>query len=165
MKWELLSRSRSVSDHRARRVSDSISQQERGGRRSGSSRRSSSGARPSKTLFVINFDPINTRSRDLERHFDPYGKISNIRIRRNFAFVQYESQEDATKALEATNMRSGKSLLCTYPWEPRMGPWPSLVHIISDHSNPSSILEKISIRSRRPTLVSHSSSFGIISFL
>lgn len=56
-------------------------------------------------MFVINFDPYNTRTRDLERHFDPYGKILNIRIRRNFAFIQYELQEDATKALESTNMR------------------------------------------------------------
>ncbi|CAA6656310.1 unnamed protein product [Spirodela intermedia] len=87
-----------------RRLRVEWTKQERGGRRSGSSRRSSSSVRPSKTLFVINFDPINTRSRDLERHFDPYGKISNIRIRRNFAFIQYESLEDATKALEATNM-------------------------------------------------------------
>lgn len=61
--------------------------------------------RPSKTLFVINFDPIHTRPKDLERHFDSYGKIANIRIRRNFAFVQYETQEDATRALDATNMR------------------------------------------------------------
>lgn len=61
--------------------------------------------RPTKTLFVINFDPINTRMRDLERHFEPYGKISNVRIRRNFAFIHFELQEDATKALEATNMR------------------------------------------------------------
>lgn len=79
-------------------------QQERGIRRPGSSKRSAN-TRPSKTLFVINFDPYNTRTRDLERHFDPYGKIVNVRIRRNFAFVQFESQEDATRALEATNMR------------------------------------------------------------
>ncbi|KAF2617002.1 hypothetical protein F2Q68_00040385 [Brassica cretica] len=59
--------------------------------------------RPSKTLFVINFDADNTRTRDLERHFEPYGKIVNVRIRRNFAFVQYEEQEDATRALDATN--------------------------------------------------------------
>ncbi|XP_059629343.1 serine/arginine-rich splicing factor RS40-like isoform X2 [Cornus florida] len=78
---------------------------ERGVRRPGSSSRKSSGnLRPSKTLFVINFDPYHTRTRDLERHFDPHGKILNIRIRRNFAFIQYETQEDATKALEATNM-------------------------------------------------------------
>lgn len=80
-------------------------QQERGGRRSGSERRSSVNSKPAKTLFVINFDPINTRMRDLERHFEPYGKILNVRIRRNFAFVQFESQDDATKALQATNMR------------------------------------------------------------
>ncbi|CAG7887627.1 unnamed protein product [Brassica rapa] len=79
---------------------------ERGGdRRSGGggSRRSSSSMRPSKTLFVINFDADNTRTRDLERHFEAYGKIVNVRIRRNFAFIQYEEQEDATRALEATN--------------------------------------------------------------
>lgn len=78
-------------------------QQERG-RRSGDSR-SSANTKPSKTLFVINFDPVQTRTRDLERHFDQYGKILNVRIRRNFAFVQFESQDDATKALDGTNMR------------------------------------------------------------
>jgi arginine/serine-rich splicing factor 4/5/6 len=56
-------------------------------------------------LFIINFDPVHTRTRDLERHFDPYGKISNLRIRRNFAFIQFETQEEATKALEATSLR------------------------------------------------------------
>ncbi|CAF2246154.1 unnamed protein product [Brassica napus] len=77
---------------------------ERGGdRRSGGGSRRSSSMRPSKTLFVINFDADNTRTRDLERHFEPYGKIVNVRIRRNFAFVQYEEQEDATRALDATN--------------------------------------------------------------
>ncbi|KAL4187993.1 hypothetical protein AMTRI_Chr09g41920 [Amborella trichopoda] len=60
--------------------------------------------RPTKTLFVINFDPINTRIRDIERHFEPYGKVLHVRIRRNFAFVQFETQEEATKALESTNM-------------------------------------------------------------
>lgn len=85
-------------------------QQERGGRRPDSSRKSSS-ARPSKTLFVINFDPINTRTRDIEKYFEHYGKISNVRIRRNFAFVQYELQEDATRALEETHLRSVTSSL------------------------------------------------------
>ncbi|CAN8325902.1 unnamed protein product [Cochlearia groenlandica] len=80
---------------------------ERGGdrRSGGGSRRSSSGMRPSKTLFVINFDADSTRTRDLERHFEPYGKIVNVRIRRNFAFIQYEAQEDATRALDAANNR------------------------------------------------------------
>ncbi|XP_062183903.1 serine/arginine-rich splicing factor RS31-like isoform X2 [Phragmites australis] len=59
--------------------------------------------KPTKTLFVINFDPINTRVTDIERHFGPFGNISNVRIRRNFAFVQFETLEEATKALEATH--------------------------------------------------------------
>ncbi|KAF7153663.1 serine/arginine-rich splicing factor RS31-like isoform X1 [Rhododendron vialii] len=66
--------------------------------------RSMPNQRPTKTLFVINFDPVRTRVRDIERHFEPYGKVSHVRIRRNFAFVQFETQEDATKALECTHM-------------------------------------------------------------
>ncbi|KAL2227116.1 UNVERIFIED_CONTAM: Serine/arginine-rich splicing factor RS41 [Sesamum indicum] len=89
---------------KGRRLRVEWTKQERSSRRPESSRKSSSNLRPSKTLFVINFDPYHTRTRDLERHFDPYGKILNVRIRRNFAFIQYESQEDATKALDATNM-------------------------------------------------------------
>lgn len=81
-------------------------QQERDNRRSGGgARKPAANDKPSKTLFVINFDPIYTKSKDLERHFDAHGKIANIRIRRNFAFIQYETLEDATRALEATNMR------------------------------------------------------------
>ncbi|XP_065870324.1 serine/arginine-rich splicing factor RS40-like isoform X1 [Euphorbia lathyris] len=90
---------------KGRRLRVEWTKQERGIRRPGSSSRRSSGStRPSKTLFVINFDPHHTRTKDLERHFEPYGRIVSVRIRRNFAFVQYETQEDATKALEATNM-------------------------------------------------------------
>ncbi|KAL0309196.1 UNVERIFIED_CONTAM: Serine/arginine-rich splicing factor RS41 [Sesamum radiatum] len=76
---------------------------ERGGRRDDISKRSSTNSRPSKTLFVINFDPINTRTRDIERYFEHYGRILSVRIRKNFAFVQYELQEDATRALEASH--------------------------------------------------------------
>ncbi|XP_057508888.1 serine/arginine-rich splicing factor RS41-like isoform X2 [Actinidia eriantha] len=89
---------------KGRRLRVEWTKQERGVRRPGNSRRSSTNSRPSKTLFVINFDPYHTRTRDLERHFDPYGKILNVRIRRNFAFIQYESEEDASRALDATNM-------------------------------------------------------------
>ncbi|XAR54094.1 hypothetical protein NMG60_11029100 [Bertholletia excelsa] len=94
---------RSEFGRKGRRLRVEWTKQERGIRRPGSVR-SSANTRPSKTLFVINFDPIHTRTRDLERHFEPYGKISNVRIRRNFAFIQYESQEDAVKALDATHM-------------------------------------------------------------
>ncbi|GLT74359.1 hypothetical protein SLA2020_461630 [Shorea laevis] len=92
---------------KGRRLRVEWTKHERGGIRrpsGGSSRRSSVNTRPSKTLFVINFDPYHTRTKDLERHFEPYGKIVSVRIRRNFAFVQYDSQEDATRALDATNM-------------------------------------------------------------
>ncbi|XP_010252659.1 PREDICTED: serine/arginine-rich splicing factor RS31-like isoform X2 [Nelumbo nucifera] len=77
-------------------------QGDRGRHREGS--RAMANQRPTKTLFVINFDPIRTRIRDIERHFEPYGKVLHVRIRRNFAFVQFETQEDATKALECTHM-------------------------------------------------------------
>ncbi|CAJ2657694.1 serine/arginine-rich splicing factor RS40-like isoform X1 [Trifolium pratense] len=90
---------------KGRRIRVEWTKQERDNRRSGGdSKKSSTNTRPSKTLFIINFDPVHTRTRDLERHFDPYGKISNLRIRRNFAFIQFETQEEATKALEATNL-------------------------------------------------------------
>ncbi|KAM5555099.1 serine/arginine-rich splicing factor RS41-like [Rosa sericea] len=88
---------------KGRRLRIEWTKHERGIRRSDDSKKPPANTKPSKTLFVINFDPIHTRTRDLEKHFDLYGKIMNIRIRRNFAFIQYESQEDATKALDATN--------------------------------------------------------------
>ncbi|XP_021846841.1 serine/arginine-rich splicing factor RS31 [Spinacia oleracea] len=87
--------------HDKRRLSVEWARGERGKARDGSKGTSQ---RVTKTLFVINFDQIRTRDRDLERHFEPYGKILSVRIRRNFAFVQFETQEDATKALECTNM-------------------------------------------------------------
>ncbi len=74
-------------------------------RRQEDARRSITKHRPTKTLFVVNFDPIETRVRDLERHFEPYGKLVRVHIHKNFGFVQYETQEEATKALESTNMR------------------------------------------------------------
>lgn len=76
--------------------------------------RPAANTRPTRTLFVINFDPIHTRVRDIERHFESYGKILNVRIRRNFAFVQFETQEEATKALECTNLRFVLSALIFY---------------------------------------------------
>ncbi|XP_019189651.1 PREDICTED: serine/arginine-rich splicing factor RS41-like isoform X2 [Ipomoea nil] len=90
---------------KGRRLRVEWTKQERGARKPDTStRRSSANSKPSKTLFVINFDPVHTRTRDLERHFEPYGKILNVRIRRNFAFIQYDSEDEASRALEATNM-------------------------------------------------------------
>lgn len=61
--------------------------------------------KPTKTLFVCNFDPFRTKEVDIEQHFQPYGKVINVRIRSNYSFVQFATQEDATKALEATQRR------------------------------------------------------------
>ncbi|KAJ4896374.1 Serine/arginine-rich splicing factor RS31 [Raphanus sativus] len=58
--------------------------------------------KPTKTLFVCNFDPFKTKEIDIEEHFKPYGKVVNVRIRSSYSFVQFATQEDATKALEAT---------------------------------------------------------------
>uniref|UniRef100_A0A1J3GHX3 Serine/arginine-rich splicing factor RS31A n=1 Tax=Noccaea caerulescens TaxID=107243 RepID=A0A1J3GHX3_NOCCA len=82
-----------------RKLSVEWAKGERGKPRDG---RAASNRRPTKTLFVINFDPMRTKERDIEKHFDPYGKVLNVRIRRNFAFVQFATQEDATKALDST---------------------------------------------------------------
>lgn len=87
---------------------------ERGLRRSEDGRRSVTGLKPTKTLFVINFDPYDTRVKDLERHFEPYGEVLNVRIRRNFAFIHYGSQEEATKAFDATHMRLVKCMSVTF---------------------------------------------------
>ena len=47
--------------------------------------------KPCSTIFVVNFDVTRTRERDLERFFDPYGKILRLEIKKNYCFVQYAS--------------------------------------------------------------------------
>ena len=44
--------------------------------------------KPTSTLFVVNFDELKTTSKDLERHFNPYGAITRLQIKKNFAFIQ-----------------------------------------------------------------------------
>ncbi|XP_071701270.1 serine/arginine-rich splicing factor RS31 [Rutidosis leptorrhynchoides] len=85
-----------------RRLSVEWARGERGRHRDGS--KSMANQRPTKTLFIINFDPVNTRVSDIEKHYKPYGNVLHVRIRRNFAFVQFETQEEATEALERTHM-------------------------------------------------------------
>jgi arginine/serine-rich splicing factor 4/5/6 len=62
------------------------------------------GLKPTKILFVVDFEPCDTTVSDLERHFEPYGKVLDVRIRRHFAFIYYGTQEEATKAFNATHM-------------------------------------------------------------
>nr|GEX76950.1 serine/arginine-rich splicing factor RS31-like isoform X2 [Tanacetum cinerariifolium] len=85
-----------------RRLSVEWARGERGRHRDGS--KSVANQRPTKTLFIINFEPIHTRVLDIEKHFEPYINVLHVCIRRNFAFVQFETQEEATKALECTHM-------------------------------------------------------------
>lgn len=107
--WFLLKLSLCLIFRRTSKVSSGF-QGERGRPPRGDGK-ATSNLKPTKTLFVINFDPIRTKEHDIEKHFEPYGKVINVRIRRNFSFVQFETQEDATKALEATQRRYETTLL------------------------------------------------------
>jgi len=58
---------------------------------------------PSETLFVVNFHEEKTRSDDLRLLFEPFGELLRIDMRRNYAFVQFRTIEEATKAKDAVN--------------------------------------------------------------
>lgn len=68
--------------------------------------------KPTTTLFVVNFDVDKTRERDLEKHFEPFGKLRRVQIKRNYAFIQYEDVDQAADALKAC---SGTSLAGQHP--------------------------------------------------
>ena len=59
--------------------------------------------KPTTTLFVVNFDVDKTRERDLEKHFEPFGKLRRVQIKRNYAFIQYEDVDQSEDALKACN--------------------------------------------------------------
>lgn len=58
---------------------------------------------PSETLFVVNFHEDTTKREDLQMLFEPFGKLLRIDMKRNYAFVQFETVEQATMAKEATD--------------------------------------------------------------
>lgn len=58
---------------------------------------------PSDTLFVVNFNEATTRREDLQCLFDPYGELIRIDMKRNYAFVQFKTIDEATKAKEKIN--------------------------------------------------------------
>lgn len=72
--------------------------------------------KPSTTLFVVNFDPRRCAERDVERHFEPYGRLVRVEIKKNYAFVQFQDQDAATKALNSCNGSSlqGRQIAVEY---------------------------------------------------
>ncbi|CAJ1957304.1 unnamed protein product [Cylindrotheca closterium] len=58
---------------------------------------------PSETLFVVNFHEETTKREDLQMLFEPFGELVRIDMKRNYAFVQFRSVDDATKAKETTD--------------------------------------------------------------
>jgi len=55
---------------------------------------------PSESLFVVNFDSYKTSDRDIEKAFERYGKIERVQKIGNYAFVQFETVEQAKEAKE-----------------------------------------------------------------
>lgn len=75
--------------------------------RSGSRSRSRSNSRrrsPPRTsqIFISRF-PSRTRSRSLERLFRPFGRIKDINMKRNFAFITFRDGDDAQRAVRKMN--------------------------------------------------------------
>lgn len=58
---------------------------------------------PNETLFIVNFSEETTKREDLEMLFSKFGDLVRIDMKRNYAFVQFTSIDDATKAKNATN--------------------------------------------------------------
>eukprot|EP01102_Stenamoeba_stenopodia_P022821 TRINITY_DN964_c0_g3_i2.p1 TRINITY_DN964_c0_g3~~TRINITY_DN964_c0_g3_i2.p1 ORF type:complete len:167 (-),score=46.72 TRINITY_DN964_c0_g3_i2:582-1082(-) len=58
---------------------------------------------PNRTLFVVSFDPYETRERDLRNAFEPFGNVVRVDLRRNYAFVEFETVESASEALKNLN--------------------------------------------------------------
>ncbi|KAK9832133.1 hypothetical protein WJX74_000259 [Apatococcus lobatus] len=72
--------------------------------------------KPTTTLFVVNFDVENTVERDLERHFEQFGKLTRVQIKRNYAFIQYDDVEAATAAVDSCHLSrlSGRTISVEY---------------------------------------------------
>lgn len=54
---------------------------------------------------MTRFHP-RTRSRDLEDTFRDYGRIRDINMKRNYAFITFSSYEDAARAVRKMNRRN-----------------------------------------------------------
>ena len=58
---------------------------------------------PSDTLFVVNFHEETTTREDLEMLFRPHGELVRLDMKRNYAFVQFQTIEQATVAKNITH--------------------------------------------------------------
>ena len=58
---------------------------------------------PSETLFVVNFNEAKTKREDLQMLFEPFGELLRIDMKKNYAFVQFRTIEQATKAKTTTD--------------------------------------------------------------
>lgn len=58
---------------------------------------------PSETLFVVNFHEETTKREDLQMLFEPFGELVRIDMKRNYAFVQFRTIEEASRAREVTD--------------------------------------------------------------
>ncbi|KAL7581471.1 hypothetical protein ACA910_022045 [Epithemia clementina (nom. ined.)] len=58
---------------------------------------------PSDTLFVVNFNEASTKREDLQCLFEPFGELIRIDMKRNYAFIQFKTIDEATKAKETIN--------------------------------------------------------------
>jgi len=58
---------------------------------------------PNETLFVVNFHEETTKREDLQMLFEPYGELVRIDMKRNYAFVQFKTVDEAIRAKDATN--------------------------------------------------------------
>ena len=58
---------------------------------------------PSETLFVVNFNEAKTKRENLAMLFEPFGEILRIDMKKNYAFVQFRTIEQATRAKTETD--------------------------------------------------------------
>eukprot|EP01089_Gocevia_fonbrunei_P021521 TRINITY_DN8394_c0_g1_i1.p1 TRINITY_DN8394_c0_g1~~TRINITY_DN8394_c0_g1_i1.p1 ORF type:complete len:249 (-),score=55.79 TRINITY_DN8394_c0_g1_i1:131-877(-) len=80
-------------------------------------RRSDAQRRPCDTLFVVNFHPSHTITRELEKLFGSYGKLIRVEVKRNFGFIQYDNLDDAIqakKSLDGSKMADGRQITVEY---------------------------------------------------
>eukprot|EP00798_Chlamydomonas_sp_ICE-L_P023741 gene23741-9299_t len=76
--------------------------------------------KPTDTIFVVNFDLKSVRERDIERFFEPYGKIIRVEIKRNYAFVQFSTVDEAARAMDKADgtKLDGRTIAIEYTQKP-----------------------------------------------